>query len=321
MNNYKESERERAAAWKAVTTTLDEDERVAARYVNGQHEEVGPPLPFCIPRSAARKNLLPYAREMAIDLFAELEIPWHAGIATGPSNHLLDSQVQCVNALAQMVVDPNRVVAAFSGALDIAEVLEIEPGRFLTFEYIGPTDFFDEGEGNPRVRGTRCTSVDAAFKFRTSSGATELALVEWKYTEAYPHYKEHSEAGRQRRWDRYGPSIVAAEDLFRPDVLSFDLMLPEPFYQLVRQQLLAHELERTRAEDADVVRIIHVLSPHNLDYQQSLTPGHREIGSSVADIWDELTASSDRYVSLDPAVFLDPAITDAEYLSRYGPVD
>ena len=35
-----------------------------------------------------------------------------------------------------MVTDPDRLVRAFAGPLGTVEVLEIEPGRHLTFEYI-----------------------------------------------------------------------------------------------------------------------------------------------------------------------------------------
>lgn len=60
----------------------------------------------------------------ALALFEELQIPWHAGTPAGPSNHLVSSQVQCVNALTAMVLDPTRSEAAFGAG----EVLEIEPG-------------------------------------------------------------------------------------------------------------------------------------------------------------------------------------------------
>jgi len=53
---------------------------------------------------------------------------WHAGVGSGPSNHLLSSQVQCTNALGQMVTDPERIARAFG--LGVGEVLQIEPGRF-----------------------------------------------------------------------------------------------------------------------------------------------------------------------------------------------
>jgi len=84
-----------------------------------------------------------------------------------------------------MVADPTRIVAAFSQLPGIGEMMQIEPGRFLTFEYIGPTDFFGEAPNGMRTRGARCTSVDDAFLHRGVDGVTELVLVEWKYTESY----------------------------------------------------------------------------------------------------------------------------------------
>ena len=59
--------------------------------------------------------------------------------------------MQCVNALFAMVADAERIKLAFGGAVDIAEVLPIEEGRFLTFEYIGPTDYFGEGSAVART--------------------------------------------------------------------------------------------------------------------------------------------------------------------------
>lgn len=57
--------------------------------------------------------------------------------------------------------------------------------RYLTFEYIGPDDFFGEAANGVRVRGAHCASVDAAFLLRTVDDVAELVLVEWKYTEPY----------------------------------------------------------------------------------------------------------------------------------------
>jgi hypothetical protein len=83
-----------------------------------------------------------------------------------------------------MMRDPSRLVRAFGDLLGTTEVLEIEPGRYLTFEYIGPEDFFNEASNGVRVRGAHCTSVDAAFLHRTAGDVVELVLVEWKYTES-----------------------------------------------------------------------------------------------------------------------------------------
>jgi hypothetical protein len=251
-------------------------------------------------------------------LFAELRIPWHCGVDDGPSNHLLSSQVQCVNALAQMVLEPARIGRAFGELLDTAEILEVEPGRYLTFEYIGQADFFNEAPGHQRVRGAKCTSVDAAFLHRTISGLVELILVEWKYTESYRPRRPEPSKDRTRS-ALYGEALGAPDSPVRDDLLPMEELFDEPLYQLVRQQLLARQLETARAHGADRVRVVHVAPASNTDFQQSLhRPSQRALGDTVAEVWRRLLRSPDRFVSVDSSRFLDPGITSAEYVDRYG---
>ena len=316
---YSDEEKSRAAAWKCATLTLPAAAKVPTPYI-GKDGTAGPrQYEFCLPAESAALSLLPEVRESALALFAELGIPWHAGVDGGPSNHLLSSQVQCVNALGQMVNDPSRIVRAFGDLLGIAEVLPIEPGRYLTFEYIGPTDFFGEAPNGLRIRGAHCTSVDAAFLHRTKDDLVELVLVEWKYTESY-RVRKPDPAKDVVRLGRYGIAFADPDGPVRSDGLAFELVLDEPLYQLVRQQLLAHALETSAAEGADRVRVVHVLSEHNVEYQHSLhRPGHRALGETVSEVWQRLLRRPERFLSIDNAIFLDPEVTSVEYASRYGP--
>jgi len=315
--SYSTEQRRHAAAWKHHTEALPTAAKAPAPYVGKYGRAGGPEYEFCLPAALAEHNLLHEVRDDALALFAELGIPWHAGIDGGPGNHLLSSQVQCVNALGQMVSDPARVGAAFGSTVPVGEVLEIEPGRYLTFEYIGPTDFFGEALGGDRVRGTRCTSVDAAFLHRAPDGARELVLVEWKYTESY-RLRDPEPARDETRRRRYAAAVADPAGPIRDGALPFELLLDEPFYQLVRQQLLAHALEQ--AGVADRVRVVHVLPPDNLAYQRSLPrPEHRALGESVSEVWGQLLRRPDRYTVMDPAVFLDDEITNREYVLRYAP--
>jgi len=306
-----------AAAWKKRSTTLTDEARVSAPWINQDGQPRGR-YHHCLPAGYAEHNLLPHVRRGAIDLFLELGIPWHAGIGDGPGNNLLSSQVQCVNALFPMVTEPRRISSAFGHVVDIAEVLEIEPGRFLTFEYIGPTDYFNEAKGGGRIRGSRCTSVDAAFRYRTSTGQIEVALVEWKYTEAYLEAVEPPPGYNATRAARYGCDLDAADGPVRSGLIDVELLFDEPLYQLVRQQLLAYRLERDRVEDADVVRVLHVLDPVNAGYQQSLVRAEtKALGDSVDAVWSMLLRAPDRFAHVDPAVLLDPSVTSTEYVDRY----
>ena len=307
-----------AAAWKKRSTTLPDEARVSAPWINQDGQPRGR-YHHCLPAGYAEHNLLPHVRRGAIDLFLELGIPWHAGIDDGPGNNLLSSQVQCVNALFPMVSEPHNIRSAFGHLVDIAEVLEIEDGRYLTFEYIGPTDYFNEVKGGDRIRGSRCTSVDAAFRYCTPTGQIEIALVEWKYTEAYLEAVEPRTGYNQTRAARYRSDVEAAGGPIRSDLIDLELLFDEPLYQLMRQQLLAYRLEQDRVGDADVVRVLHVLDPANAGYQQSLVrPETKAMGDSVDAVWSMLLRSPDRFAHVDPAVFLDPAITSTEYVDRYS---
>ena len=313
---YTSDQRFLAIAWKTHTTELPEGARAPTAYLRD-----GPPTSvevyFCLPPAYAAHNLLPDVRKRALKLFKELGIPWHAGVDGGPGNHLLSSQVQCVNALTLMVDDPSRIGRAFADVVDVGEVLQVEPGRYLTFEYIGPTDFFGEAPGGQRVRGARCTSVDAAFLHRAPDGLTELVLVEWKYTESYRLRSPEPVKDEVRR-RRYAAAVDDPDGPLDGTLLPFDLLLDEPFYQLVRQQLLAHALER--AGVADRVRVVHVLPPENEAYQQSLArPEPRALGATVSEVWQRLLRRPDRFTSMDPAAFLAPDVTSEEYVLRYAP--
>lgn len=207
------------------------------------------PYDFCLPPQDAALSLLSEVRAGAPSLFAELRIPWHAGIDGGPSNHLLSSQVQCVNALGQMV---------------------------------------------------------------------ELVLVEWKYTESY-RIRSPDPKRDQVRFARYGAAFADPTGPVRDDLLAFEHILDEPSYQLVRQQLLAYALEQSRAEGAERVRVVHVLSGDNTAYQLSLArPEHRTLGATVSEVWKRLLRRPHRFVSLDIAHFVDPEITSPDYVHRYA---
>lgn len=95
-------------------------------------------------------------------------------------------------------------------------------------------------------------------------------------------------------------------------------MLDEPLHQLLRQQLLAHQLEKSHVLGADRARVVHVLPEGNDGYAQSLLPAHRALGGSVWEVWQQLLRAEERFVHLDSVLFLDEDITSAEYVLRYA---
>ena len=105
----------------------------------------------------------------------------------------------------------------------------------------------------------------------------------------------------------------------RTDLVPYDDLFVEPFYPLLRQQLLAREMEKAHDAGADRVRVVHVSPPANTALRASLNrPSHHDAGSDVFDIWRAMVRRSDRFVTMDSAVFCDPGITSSDYVDRYG---
>src|SRR4051794_17509843 len=96
-NDFVARARQRATSWKSTTATLPDMARGPAAYWrDGKPRGM---YPFCLPVGYATYNLLPVARQTGLDEFARSDIAWHAQTALGPTNHLLSSQIQCVNTL------------------------------------------------------------------------------------------------------------------------------------------------------------------------------------------------------------------------------
>jgi hypothetical protein len=313
---YEDLVRAAQAAWKSRTRSLPDEARLPAPYFR-DGQAVGS-YPHCLPREFAAYNLLPDVREAALRYFATEGIHWHAALDGGPTNHLLSSQIQCVNALTPMLRDGDEAIDAFGSVLPIGAPLRIEGHHYLAFEYIGAVDHLGEAKpGIPRSRGAYCTSTDAAIRYRRPDGGMEIALIEWKFTESY----DGSPLGQTStdRFERYRDLAHGPHSPLRFDVVPYEDLFVEPYYQLMRQQLLAAEMERTHELGADVVRVVHVAPAGNTAYKASLSrDSHRAAGDSVYDVWRSVLRDQSRFVTLDSEIFCDPRITSAEYVDRYG---
>lgn len=307
----------RAIAWKKSTTLLPDDARAAAPYL-GRHGSERPSI-LCLPAEYARLNVLPDARD-AIEWFSAAAVRWHDGVGGGPSNHLLDSQVQCVNALAPLATKPEQLAAAFGDVLPITEVLPMPSGRFLEFEWIGDEDYLGEARGASRVRGALVTSADGAFRYRTPDGDVELALVEWKFTEDYRRLELDAPRGAPRQ-DRYRPLWDDADCPIRHEVIPYDDLFVEPVYQLFRQQLLAWRMTVAGEADARRVRVVHIAPSDNDGFLQSLNrESHRSVGGDVLTLWRQLLRHPDDFISVDSARFTERQREwcGSDYCARYG---
>ena len=214
-----------------------------------------------------------------------------------------------------------------SVVLDIATVRRpgrgrpSEAGRFLTFEYIGPptrtTSPRAPEEEDPGVavhqRRRRLRLPDLGGRRRARAGRVEVHgdLPLGRSHGAEPQARRSAPSGTatcsQTRTARSISETSRSGDLFH-----------EPVYQLVRQQLLAWQLETDPDVAAERVRVVHVLSPENVAYERSYrAPSVAPLGDDISQTWQRLLRRPDRFVKLDPVVFLDPAVTSEEYVDRY----
>jgi hypothetical protein len=256
---------------------------------------------FCLPVELAEENLFPGIRKAARAYFGGQAIQWHDGRRGNPSNHLCSSQVCCVNFLFPFADQPDALATVLRPIFpEIREMLPIEAG-YVEFEWIGLENYLHERVplGGQRTRGANCTSADAAVLFQRKDGKRQFALIEWKYTESY--------SGAPLKVAKSGTDrTLIYEGLFRREdcplhknlLPSFESLFYEPFYQFMRQQFLAHEMELAREKGADIVSVLHIAPACNTDFGRVTSPEMEALGDTALGIWKRLVRPCDRFVSV-----------------------
>lgn len=307
---------------------------------------------FCLADDCASENLYEGIRESAVAYFADRGIRWHDGLEKGrlPSNHLCCSQSCCVNFLYEFSSDPGLLKAVFARfypdlmeeplRFDDDPPLEDGSRPFMAFEWIGTRDYLGEHlrKRGARTRGANYTSADFAFRFRRQDGKTQLVLGEWKYTEEYGSKdlgtsSDDKDGKPEVRRQNYCPAFHRPKGVFaRYDEDLYGALFFEPFYQLMRLQLLAQEMEagdKGREMDSDVVTILHICPEVNGDFRNKVTSRYLEKeypGKGPLQIWQQIVPA-DRFLSISVEDLLDTIVETAgpvkrgwaEYLrARYG---
>jgi hypothetical protein len=213
--------------------------------------------------------------------------------------HGLSSQACCLNFLMPLARRRNLLAELVGRALDIAppKMLPVENGPggewFVGFEWIGQLDPLGEWPKTGRVtRGANVTSADAVVMFE-HEGRPETLLIEWKYTEAYGaplqnNVRSSGElSGNAKRTARYADKAFAPQGPIRNDLgLELKDFFWEPFYQLLRQQMLAWRLEH--APGGHRTRVLHISPRANIALHEVTSPAFRKRG--YADAFDAFKA-------------------------------
>lgn len=269
--------------------------------------------PFCLADGCSSENLHHSFRNEAIDYFKAREIPWHDGYDgmdgsknSLPSGHLCCSQSMCVNTLFPMTTDKELLQRTFQvyfpemkEPLPFTTDVPLPNGNypFMSFEFVGQKTHF-EGERNWPQRGANCTSLDFAFFFRRYDGKRQLVLGEWKYTEEYKSHKlPPRDEINKTRWDTYQEGF----DTWRadnPNVPTYEHYFVEPFYQLMRQSVLADKMQMEREMNADIVVHLHISPKANKEFSDPFTsPIFSKYGNTVLEAWKGI-AHHDQFISI-----------------------
>jgi hypothetical protein len=296
MGRFLESEKKRLSIFKTTSNSFSEEAREDGVYK-------GKPRPFCLPREYSSENIFSGIREEVIEYFTNYKIKWHDAVDKKPSNHLCDSMVCCINFLFPFAYEPFALKELlFPLFPNIKKVLPMEQDdQYVSIEWIGLENYLREGQSQSgkRTRGANFTSADAAVMFERTDGQKQIVLIEWKYTESYSGTSLKKAKSGTYRTKIYAPLYERDDFPLNKALLpSFDDLFYEPFYQFMRQQLLAHEMERAKESGADIVSLLHIAPNHNKEFQRVTSLKLSSIGESVIDIWKKLQRPPHRFDSV-----------------------
>lgn len=295
MGKFLESEKAQQGSFKASSPYFSD----AAR---GDGIYKGKARPFCLPLEYAEENLFPGIRKSALAYFESQGIKWHDGHDGKPSNHLCDSQVCCLNFLFPFADQPGALVEVLRPVFPaIRKMLPIreQEEQYIVCEWIGRENYLGErtSRNGKRTRGANCTSADAAVMFERTDGKRQVVLIEWKYTESYGGAPLKTAKSGTDRTAIYKPLFERDDCPINRDLLpSFDSLFFEPFYQFMRQQFLAHEMERARELGADTVSVLHISPARNTDFHKVTSPDLGTLGETATSIWKRLAGPRDRFI-------------------------
>lgn len=295
ISTFRDREKDKYSNPTFKRALFSEDAQAKGTYKGHEYE-------FCLADGHSAENLHQSFRDDAIGYFSSRDIQWHDGKDSRmlPSNHLCCSQSCCVNFLFPMSSNAKLLRNVFKAIYpELGMPLPMVEGDisatgghpYLSFEWIGLKDYLGETRRKPgrRTRGANYTSADFAFRFRRTDGRIHIVLGEWKYTEYYGH---EDKGTNQTRLDNYAKAFGQSPGVFTcKDPALYRSLFFEPFYQLMRLQLLAQEMEANHEMGADLVTVLHIHPTANKEFIERVTSEYlsaRFPRQSVMSIWRQL---------------------------------
>lgn len=234
------------------------------------------------------------------------------------TRHMLSSQVACLNHLFFIRQDANAVLSIINGVkgmpVRFKDVLNIEcdkgENNFISFEMVGSEDYLNELN---LQRGELCTSLDAVVYAVDENDERWIIPIEWKYTETYKRkdlslgYKGKVRLARYCNIKRDN-LIENSKQLVSLKNYKGSIYFQEPFYQLMRQTLLAERIcnnKNERITPAEHFVHIHVCPQSNKELL-FMQFGNLTNNKGMEDAWRSMLYNQDLYHLVDPKELMEP---------------
>ena len=259
-----------------------------------------PGTPYRLEPGHRALNLFSAVREQAAAYFGPpRNIAWHRH-----ADHGLSSQICCVNFLMPLATQPEALGEVIGRALGRPHIrmIPVEQGVdgepwHVDFEWTGRQDYLSEWpKTGTATRGANVTSADAMVRFERD-GRVETLLIEWKYTESYgTPPRESSKAERIRRYEHkaFHPDGPIRADLG----LKVEDLFWEPFYQMFRQQMLAHRMSRAHEDGAERVSVLHISPRGNRALHKVTAPALKDMGADAFEVFRSILVRPEDFTSV-----------------------
>jgi hypothetical protein len=286
-----------------------------------------------------KDNLYPPIAENAIEYFKENRIVWWRGKDWLPTNHTLSSQISCINHLFWI---RNNVDAATDVLKqldkDFVAIPFPETKTYVEFELNGcDKDHRHSCLGEKgSARGANTTSIDAAMLAKKEDKII-LIFLEWKYVEHYSRTIKaiKTETQYEIRKNTYKKYLLEDDCPIILDKTEIDINTPdldfdkeyvkfsiEPFYQLMRQTLLAWKLSSGKRYGADDFLHVDIIPFANTKLLKCNTsPAIVNGYADICSAWRCQLKSPEKYIHIDPSQLIgnsaqeyNPSLSD--YLNR-----
>lgn len=249
--------------------------------------------------TGVRKDVIAYFQQNSISFWESIN---------KPSGYLLSSQIACINHLFFMRQRQDVATAVLQGVdRNVKKALRIDKDEndigFVVFEENGQNNYLNE---RSRIRGAHSTSIDAAMLGEMKNGTRKLFLIKWIYSECF--------GGCTKVINNKGAFNISTYKHFLevPDspIKSCNHigLSIEPYFQLMRQTLLAHEMTKANEYGASDYTHLFVVPSGNQDLLGVNVASSRLAGSKLPETWANLLKTPDKYVIIDPEEFIKPSL-------------